>query len=1719
MGGFLILFFLGFFTLGCTATCSRHQTHPQREILCYTTSNDLRLLGNSICRCTTVVHQGHDLQYLNTSVLHGIRKLLQKVNPAIQLVVSISDHKKSLKTSAGAIQDTIAKISTIFTEVDGVELNITAGAKERLLNFVRGLKGEMMRKSEKKRILLSLPTKNVLLAKEFDLKNLAKYVDLFTIPTHYLVGDEELFKTFHPSRLMGLADLLNMDNLVDLIHGLGVNKNKLLISLPASGYKFTLKDKNDNVPGAPTMDEIPSIINRKEFCDIITRGEWILERDSDLTAPYVFNNLNWIAFEDEISTRIKGKYVLLRDLAGLAIDEIVNDSKTNCGRSIAEEVYHSFTDNKRKTREAVLNSLAEDIQTTDNPYPLSVKPSDFRIIQIVDGSGNVRAIRENTQTEFTCLKQGHFVHPKSCNRFYRCVKFNQQIEDYSVFEFDCPEGLSFDEQTEVCVWPGSMPRGSPCPGSSEIAPTTLRRFQCPGDGYYADPNNCRWFFACINLGGGDMMPYEFRCPYGLVFDEKSLTCEWPWLVPACAGKNYEYKGSYGSRHSGLSTDTSPGKNNGSGNDFGKSVYYRHNNSHLQNGDKHGVDSNYTNALHFSPITNSYVTTVTEGVLISTLPLQDDLILTPTKNPLDVTISSVKSNPMPDKSMPSKSSIETSNSEAIITSITQPTYFTKQNGKTDFFVSVKETTFHNLSADNYNNQEVSLAKNSIVKSPSTTTGTSSFQPVSVVADTPSIVTIGNEYHTNEAGTRYYSPVSYNTTEPYYTKKYTSGIGIRSKSTGINDEIQNYQYTGRTQAAIPNEISLSVTPALSTKQSGFRYSSSPYITSSKYPPKLNDTSVKSSYDHPSLNTLSNDYSSVPIPEGAGGNKFFTNHASRTPLMSRGNPFLSSTTVATSFQQSDENIYFSKGPFWNNPFLRSTSGSSVHTEEIYRGNPFLPSTPVASFHKTTGNQFFPNYPIPITANLSYKGNPFLPPTSATSSGNVHYTNQAGHSKETPLSPVTHDGYKTNEYFDNGGRGTIRYNNGLITHKYTEDDVKNGKLSYQVLTPLVMVNETFTPVAGIHTTQAFTKNGPTKTGITTAQLGGSGTYIVGTSKLIPTFDKYNNAHKNFKPQLSWSTSMIPENIFKTSHHPSYVKPWFESTTSVYNNEIKRITTERSAIYDIHMDDKTMRVETSSPVSLTEPNLIKNNKVTIASEQIDAKTISPKIVPKQNSTLFSGSSGVESPASILTGKNLSSNRYKNNKVSPQTASTITDENRDSVLNNDNNFQGQNRKIGSFSTKNPLRNDEIEHPQSSATPFSIMFKNGEETNYGEPTQGTNEEYNYEDQSTTFGEKNFQNKLFGASIRPKGHTLSSATLATSLLNTATRDYSYSQSTVESIDNSGSTKSSTMSLKESTHQWKVSINKPTPTEMSSVSTGFTPTLVKISKDPTTISREDHRIRDTAQPTTTSKTSSKPRDNDKSNNIYNDTTIDISATKLKITSQAPTVTTYNGGYGDSSFVHSSGIDKTLALDNKGKIVVKYSDLHPVLLEKLQAECTCRSDPFTVFNSNGPLLIDSSKGTVDLRNYDETDVYVEIESGKDFSKNTGPTDGKKLKTPAKALTLSSSNGDISSSFSINKTKTREAKNLDNFEKNQVLNEQFHSPEIEFLKITSEGKLECARAGLFRHPKFCNKFYVCYWDEWKQKYTLNVSNCPVHLSFDSSTGACNWPSKGPACQAGHLLA
>nr|XP_015838222.1 PREDICTED: uncharacterized protein LOC103314049 isoform X2 [Tribolium castaneum] len=492
---------------GATADCPAKKT--QSKLICYYS----KLTQADSCKCSHVILPADaDVKAIDRLREHakGV-KILITVNEFNQGLVNL------LKSS----------------KVDGIEINLKKlDSKNDISDFISTVRSKL---GADLSIVLSVPSKAETLAKYYDFKALSKNADLFILQTAFLGASKNV--TFHPSRLSGLWDMQNTDSVVDLVSGLGAPLSKLVITAPVQAFKFKLQDEKHTAPGSPAL-EVQSI-TRDELCSVMGNGgNWTLERDQDQTGSYIFSKDQWIAFDDATSIDIKAKYARVRGLAGMALKDLSQDGGTKCESSLLEAAFTGLSRQARAPRGAVLHSLEREILETPARPLDSIQVSPYRISRVIDVEGNVHVIRKDTRTEFECSRQGYFVHPRSCGRFYRCVKFDQLSDEFSVFEFDCPAGLAFDSRVEVCVWPGSLPHASACAGSSEIAPVPRERFVCPNEpGYYADPENCRWFFACLDHGKSPLSAYEFRCPFGLVYDESRLLCEWPWLVPKC-GSGY-----------------------------------------------------------------------------------------------------------------------------------------------------------------------------------------------------------------------------------------------------------------------------------------------------------------------------------------------------------------------------------------------------------------------------------------------------------------------------------------------------------------------------------------------------------------------------------------------------------------------------------------------------------------------------------------------------------------------------------------------------------------------------------------------------------------------------------------------------------------------------------------------------------------------------------------------------------------------------------------------------------------------------------------------------------------------------------------------------------------------------------------------------------------------------------------------------------------------------
>ncbi|KAL3216014.1 hypothetical protein MRX96_033199 [Rhipicephalus microplus] len=295
------------------------------------------------------------------------------------------------------------------------------------------------------------------------------------------------------------------------------------------GMTYRLADPNIAAIGAPLYhgQDDSYQFNHPQFCALQHNLNFSVERDADLTAPYAVSGDAFMGFEDELSLRLKGKYIQVRDLGG-AYAYAVNDDDTRavCGQG----------------RFPLLHSLHEGITgvvhgaAAGGRVDYAATNSETRIVRVVDQQGqnlHVEGLNSYSVAGFTCTRAGSYRHPQDCSKFFRCVKYDQQKHEYTVFIFDCPPGLVFDEKIEVCNWPSWS---ESCHGSGEVSVTPRSAFRCPGLGYYQDPENCRHFYFCDDAyENGTFTAFDMRCPYGLGFDPNTFSCNYQAVTPGCKG--------------------------------------------------------------------------------------------------------------------------------------------------------------------------------------------------------------------------------------------------------------------------------------------------------------------------------------------------------------------------------------------------------------------------------------------------------------------------------------------------------------------------------------------------------------------------------------------------------------------------------------------------------------------------------------------------------------------------------------------------------------------------------------------------------------------------------------------------------------------------------------------------------------------------------------------------------------------------------------------------------------------------------------------------------------------------------------------------------------------------------------------------------------------------------------------------------------------------------
>ncbi|XP_029168892.1 uncharacterized protein LOC114938915 isoform X2 [Nylanderia fulva] len=2015
--------------LGTATKCPKRKMSPVREILCYTSALEAEPLADSICGCTTLMHQHHDVRNLSVSNIVELQKSLKEMHPSLQFVISIYDPEMTLRTSAMVRQEAIAQIIAVIQEVDGVELNVTAGSKERLYNFVKSLKDEMIRKSYDKRIFLALPSKPEDLAKQIDIKELVKYIDLFTLSTDYLTDEDGAFVTFHPSRLMGLFDVLNTDSLVDLISELGAPKQKLMITLPASAYRFSLKNEVENAPRSQTTVKEPTAIDRKQLCDAMNDGEWTVERDEDLTAPYAFQNKTWIAFEDKISVGIKTKYALLRDLAGLAVRNIEDDIKTECEEPLTEEIRRSFTEFRRKSRQAVLNELEDELHQIQFSYPSRAKTSSYRVVRVVDTEGHIRAVRENTQTEFVCRRQGYFVHPKSCNRFYRCVKFNQAIEDYSVFEFDCPAGLSFDERTEVCVWPGSLPQGSPCPGSSEIAPVAPKRFECSQPGYYADPQNCRWFFACMDLGESELMAFEFRCPYGLVFDERRLICEWPWLVPACSESGSAYtrtEYNYGGYTvAGSSSGSAVGGGYITGGLPEYSVTGPSNIDYSKTTGVHGVNFAGSTAEYFGKHTSG-AGAVSGGYAGSAGPIGIDYSK---PSGYGSTISSIPTytgssgiqvgSISPGTIAESNREYSGSSSKIGDAGYTASTGYRADGGYSGGYTGGIATGFSGSATGGY--------FGNVDGSHLTTGATYTGRPPSYLASSASpgssvnirVDSTGSKYDGSAnlyTGSGAFSADGYSGSTGTYSGAQPGGqpfdrtgssFGIQSShpgavggSTRIYEGPTGYSTSGILQGSTSSgrvsatgfgsDVSKSVTSGISSV-SGHTIAEDGHFVSGGVSSSgvIGGTSTRTRYDEegytvpvflvhgeptypllraedgvrdrtetpdyrrpdfarPSLN-VSIFGNEVPtgydvrkdeigaFVTGSDVRGTFSGGSTSGAAFNYGNvpgaissPAVSQGTVLTGGGQPGYIGASGTSGYVNRDELQTVNVESARPGTLIYGSP----TPSISVPSSTFGGIAPGI-SGHTAPGGYIGSSVRPGFVESSTGKA-YVSQAGtiyrggaetggcsgSSSSGRLTPTGPQGFKTD-----GGCG-------IDAGKYSENDLPDYRPTSATLPESIIPGgrieggvifgstssqgatsaapEYPRPTSAVFTPSGFTKTGATRTGITTAILGGGGSFSVSTSERRPAWNEENISEKAFEGNVAgytktssisntaglsvtltppgYSSTTPPSRVIPLSDTSgySYPPPGYSSTppsrvtaqsdTSGYSypppgyssttppsRVIAQLDTSGYSYpppgYSSTPPSRVTAQSDTSGYSYPPPGYSSTTPPSRVIAQSDTSGYSypppgysstpPSRVTAQSDTSgysYSppGYSSTTPPSRVIAQSDTSGYSYPPPGYSSTPPSRVTAQSDTSGYSYPRPGYSSTTPPSRVIAQSDTSGYSYPPPGYSSTPPSRVTAQSDTSGYSYPSPGysSTPPSRVIAQSDTSG-YSYPSPGYSSTTPPSRVTVQSATSGYSYpkpnvqlgINGATSSISPIESNLPISsprpfssnvydESSSSTASVTFGSRIPTQPTNHRFSTPVSSVVYSTESPeiYKTTLFEAAKIPVAVPTvrpvdTGYRTRPSNIPVATDEQFIQQTDSSGKKDygaslsseylpakptkpgVFTSTArYDVPATTVRpgITYKRPssyegsliTPTTYRpsnyyvgqgfstassagrtpgGGSPTSLGISRDKIDKlitnydrgtakyvpnayntitapsisttssyevtTKSPEGKGKVIVKWSDLHPLLLGKLGAECTCKADPFA--NLRGPVrkLIDSSKGKVDLANYDESNIYVDFEKNYGSSEEDNyhneydsfPDQPYKISPIETTTSIPPSSSYLPVSSTTIRTRDfrptsdapfqlnlRTGKKLKDFEPPPIAQDLEDDDPDQIIN----GATDCARPGLFRHPSLCNKFYACHWDQWKKKFTLHIFNCPIHLTFDTKASACNWPSKGPACQADNLL-
>ena len=256
----------------------------------------------------------------------------------------------------------------------------------------------------------------------YNVSEISKYLDFINLMTYDFHGQWEK-EVGHNSPLFplnsasGFQKKLTVDFSAKEWVRQGAPKEKLIIGMPVYGRTFTLVTpqlfdigapaKGGGDPGRWTGEA--GFLSYYEICDFLHKDNATLVWDNEQQVPYAYRDKQWVGFDDERSLKIKINWLKDEGFGGIMVRSLdLDDFRGYCGTGKYPLI---------KTMKAELNDyLVEMVYEAVNP------------------------------DEVVC-EEGAFYRDKAdCSKYYACkdsVKYHKQ----------CPTGLVFSDNENVCVWP------------------------------------------------------------------------------------------------------------------------------------------------------------------------------------------------------------------------------------------------------------------------------------------------------------------------------------------------------------------------------------------------------------------------------------------------------------------------------------------------------------------------------------------------------------------------------------------------------------------------------------------------------------------------------------------------------------------------------------------------------------------------------------------------------------------------------------------------------------------------------------------------------------------------------------------------------------------------------------------------------------------------------------------------------------------------------------------------------------------------------------------------------------------------------------------------------------------------------------------------------------------------------------------------------------------